>query len=241
MEFFHNPDEYLYEAGDLWPVGVSLEPNNIRNLLISTDQSGGGGPILRLTPLGLLSLSTGCVFDAPTIRQNGTTLDSRFILKSGDESVAGNKTLTGLTRLEGGVYTRRHIVSNTTTVSTFVLGSLLRLASGPAGYTVTIPSPSAHPGGRIAIHLQQSGVNILTPSGVFAGMGDGAAMQTLTIATHSAFPELISDGDNWLLCAGFAGTGGSARNRRTGRANRTGRAHRAGRSRGTARTTRAGS
>ena len=67
---------------------MCLEPNNIRNFLISTDQSGGGGPILRFTPLGLLSLT-------PTIRQNDTTLDSRFILKSGDESAAGNKTLTG--------------------------------------------------------------------------------------------------------------------------------------------------
>ena len=79
----------------------------IRNFLISTDQSGGGGPSLRFTPLGVLSLSTGCVFDAPTIRQNGTTLDSRFMLKSRDESAAGNKTFIGLTRLEGGVYTRR--------------------------------------------------------------------------------------------------------------------------------------
>ena len=32
-------------------------------------------------------------------------------------------------------------------------------------------------------------------------MGGGAATQTLTIATHSAYPELISDGDNWLLIA----------------------------------------
>ena len=146
-------------------------------------------------PNGVLSLGHNCVFDAPTVRQNGTTLDARFMLKSGDESVAGNKTLTGLTRLEGGVYTRRHIISNTTTVSTFVLGSLLRLASGPVGYTVTIPPPSAHAGGRIAIRLQQSGVNIFTPSGVFAGMGDGAATQTLTIATHSAYPELILAAD----------------------------------------------
>ena len=186
MEFFHNPDEYFYENGDLWRVGVSVEPNNIRNFLISTDQSGGGGPILRFTPLGLLLLSTGCVFDAPTIRQNGTTLDSRFMRKSEDESAAGNKTFTGLTRLEGGVYTRRHIVSNTTTVSNFVLGSLLRFASGPAGYTVTIPSPSAHPAPRIEIPLQHSGYHIFTPPGVFSVLGDGPAPQTLIHATPLA-------------------------------------------------------
>jgi len=124
-----------------------------------------------------------------------------YVKRTGDQSAAGNKTLTGMTRLEGGVYTRRHIVSNTTVVGNFVVGSLLRFISGPPNHTVTLPSPSVHPGGRIAVHLQFSPVNIATPDGVVAGMGGGTSTQTLTIATNGAYPELISDGDNWLLAA----------------------------------------
>ena len=30
-------------------------------------------------------------------------------------------------------------------------------------------------------------------------MGSGASTQTLTVEAHGAYPELISDGDNWLL------------------------------------------
>ena len=144
---------------------------------------------------------------------NKTSVDKLLldcVKGSGDQQAAGNKTFTRLTRLEGGFYTRRHIVSGTATAGSFVVGSLLRFASGPPGYAVTLPSPSAHPSGRIAIHLQHSPVTIATQSGVFAGMGGGASTQTLTIATHSAYPELISDGDNWLLIAqGLQGPDGA--------------------------------
>ena len=122
MEFYQNPDEYLHEVGDLWRVGTALEANNSRNFMIAANYVAEYTPFLRFTPNGVLSLGPDCVVDAPTIRQNGTTLDSRFMRKSEDESAAGNKTFTGLTRLEGGVHTRRNIVSNTTTVSNSVLG-----------------------------------------------------------------------------------------------------------------------
>ena len=142
----------------------------------------------------MLSLSPGCVINAPIICQNNvllsefyqakddtssyykkTSIDNMlldYFKRSGGQSASGNKTFTGLTRLDGGMYTRRHIVSKTTTLGNFVLGSLMRFASGPPGYTVTIPSPSAHPGGRITLHLQQSGVNIPTPSGRDADADD---------------------------------------------------------------------
>ena len=118
---------------------------------------------------------------------NKTSVDNLLLdyaKMSRDQQAPGNKTLTGLTRLEGGFYTRRHIASDTATVGSFVVGSLLPFMSGPPGYVVTLPSPSAHLGGRIAIRLQHSPVTIATPSGVFAGIGGGASTQTLTIVTH---------------------------------------------------------
>ena len=120
IEFFHNPDKFLYEAGDLWRVGMSPEPINVSNFMISTNLSHGGGPILQFTPLGVLSLDPGCVIDAPTIRQNNvllndlyqakgdmssyynkTSIDNMllyYVKRSGDQSASGNKTFTGLTR-----------------------------------------------------------------------------------------------------------------------------------------------
>ena len=205
--FHDNVDEtILQQIGDLWRAGVSVGANNRRCFTIAADLlSGAFVPSLRFTPTGVLSLSTGCVLDAPTIKQgivalndlfqakgdmvsyyNKTSVDNLlldYVKTTTDQTAAGNKTFSGMTRLEGGVYTRRHIVSNTTTLGSFVVGSLLRFISGPPGYSVTLPSPSAHPGGRIAIHLQQSGVNILTPDGAFAGMGAGTT-QTLTIAAR---------------------------------------------------------
>ena len=97
---------------------------------------------------------------------NKTSVDNLlvdYVKRTGDQSAAGNKTFSGMTRLEGGFYSRRHIVSNSATLNSFVVGSLLRFISGPPNYTMMLPSPSAHPGGRIAIHLQFSPVVVATP------------------------------------------------------------------------------
>ena len=115
---------------------ISLEPNIQRCFMIAARFVEGGGPFLKFTPHGLLSLVPGGVLDAPNIRQgsvllrdlyqatndmdsyyNRTSIDALlldYVRRSGGPSASGNKTFTGLTRLDGGVYTRRHIVSNTT-------------------------------------------------------------------------------------------------------------------------------
>ena len=142
IEFFQHPDELFHEIGDVWRLSTSLEPSTERSFMIATKFIGGGGPYIKSTPNGFLILGPNCIFDAPILRQNHMSLNELCeakgdmvsyynktlidnmrladVKRSGGQSTSGNKTFTGLTRLDGGVHTRRHIVSNTTTVGNFV-------------------------------------------------------------------------------------------------------------------------
>ena len=113
--FYDTVDDSSQQIGDVWRAGVSVGVNNRRCFIIAPDLLNGSFvPTLKFSPTGLLSLNAGCVFEAPTINQNGTPLTDLFQAKSdmssyynktsvdnllldyvkrtGDESAAGNKT-----------------------------------------------------------------------------------------------------------------------------------------------------
>ena len=105
VEFFHHPDEQFNEIGDIWRAGVSVEPNTQRCFVISPAWPADA-PLLKFTSNGQLSLSTGCLFDAPTIRQNGSPLSDLYQAKSDMSSyvttgtaqtIAGAKTFSATT------------------------------------------------------------------------------------------------------------------------------------------------
>ena len=79
--FYDNTDDFLLsEIGDLWRAGVSVGTNNRRCFVIAADLLHGPFiPSLRFAPSGVLSLSAGCVLEAPTIRQNGTALNELYL------------------------------------------------------------------------------------------------------------------------------------------------------------------
>ena len=111
------------------------------------------------------------------------------------QSISAPIDFTGNVKLIGPTFSQRNVVTASTTLPASLVGAFVRIQG--ANYTVTLPSPIPHPGGRMIIHVTQGPITLSTPAGVFSVEGSGSSSLTLP-GTLGPIVELISDQENWV-------------------------------------------